>query len=129
MSTAKGALHLIHPTCHLFATLEKNRNKAGSGASEAAAFRPGSRPLACKVHSADDEPSQLFWRIAMLRPRKMPRLWRIDIVSEQKTKCLGVVTAPDEEVAIKRACEKFVIEGPNNQRQLVARELSENRDK
>jgi hypothetical protein len=60
---------------------------------------------------------------AMPRPRKMPRLWRIDIVSEQKTKCLGVVTAPDEEAAIKRACEKFVIWEPSTQRQLVAREL------
>jgi hypothetical protein len=58
----------------------------------------------------------------------MPRLWRIDIVSEQKTKCLGVVTAPDEEAAIKRACEKFVIEDPSSQRQLVAQELSANRD-
>jgi hypothetical protein len=58
----------------------------------------------------------------------MPRLWRIDLVSE-KTKCLGVVTAPHEEAAIKRACEKFVIEDPSSQRQLVARELSANRDK
>jgi hypothetical protein len=28
----------------------------------------------------------------------MPRLWRIDLVSEQKTKCIGVVTAPHEEL-------------------------------
>jgi hypothetical protein len=58
----------------------------------------------------------------------MPRLWRIDLVSERKTKCLGVVTAPDEEVAIKRACEKFVIEDLISQRQLVVRELPANRD-
>jgi hypothetical protein len=57
------------------------------------------------------------------RPRKMPRLWRIDLVSEQKTKCLGVVTASDEEIAIRRACEKFDIVNPTTQRQLVAREL------
>jgi hypothetical protein len=59
----------------------------------------------------------------MHRPRKMPRLWRIDIVSEQKTKCLGVVTAPDEEAAIKRACEKFEVADPKTQGQLVASEL------
>jgi hypothetical protein len=53
----------------------------------------------------------------------MPRLWRIDLVSEQKTKCVGVVTAPDEEVAIKRACEKFSIADPQEKRQLIAREL------
>jgi hypothetical protein len=61
--------------------------------------------------------------IAMHRPRKMPRLWRIDLVSEQKTKCLGVVTAPDEEVAVERACEKFSIADPQEKRQLIAREL------
>jgi hypothetical protein len=59
----------------------------------------------------------------MHRPRKMPRLWRIDIVSEQKTNCLGVVTAPDEEVAIKRAREKFSIADTQEKGQLTAREL------
>jgi hypothetical protein len=53
----------------------------------------------------------------------MPRLWRIDLVSDQKTKCIGVVTAPDKEAAIKRACEKFDIVDPRSQRQLIAREL------
>jgi hypothetical protein len=53
----------------------------------------------------------------------MPRLWRIDLVSEQKTKCLGVVTAPDEESAIEQAFKKFDISDPRTQSQLVAREL------
>ena len=55
----------------------------------------------------------------------MPRLWRIDLVNEQKTKCIGVIPAPDKEVAIKRACEKFDIVDPKSQRQLLARELGE----
>ena len=46
----------------------------------------------------------------MQRPRKMPRQWRIAMVSEQKAKSLRVVvTASDEEAAIERACEKFSI--------------------
>jgi len=53
----------------------------------------------------------------------MPRLWRIDLVSDQITKCVGVVAAPDEEIAIKRACEKFEVVDPTTQGQLVAREL------
>ena len=36
----------------------------------------------------------------------MPRLWRVYIVSEQKTKCVGIVTALDEKVAIKQVSEK-----------------------
>ena len=59
----------------------------------------------------------------MHRPRNMPRLWRIDLVSDQITKCVGVVAAPDEEIAIKRACEKFEVVDPTTQGQLVAREL------
>jgi len=57
------------------------------------------------------------------RLRKMPRVWRIDVVGEQKIKPIGVVTAPDKEVAIRRACQKFNIVDPRTLRQLIAREL------
>src|SRR5262249_37702843 len=68
----------------------------------------------------------VFWGAAAVhrpRLRQMPRLWRIDLVSEEKTRCIGVVTAPDKEIAIKRACEKFDIVDTTTQRQLVARKL------
>jgi hypothetical protein len=56
----------------------------------------------------------------------MPRHVRTvgtDLVSEEKTKCLGVVTASDEEIAISRVCEKFDIVDPEQQIQLTAREI------
>jgi hypothetical protein len=45
----------------------------------------------------------------------MPRLWRINLVGEQSTKYVGIVTTPDEEIAIKRAREKFDIVDPKAQ--------------
>jgi hypothetical protein len=53
----------------------------------------------------------------------MPRLWRIDRVRENKTEYVGVVTASDEEAAIKQACDKFNIVDLEHQSQLVTREL------
>ena len=57
------------------------------------------------------------------RLRKMPRLWRIDRVRENNTEYVGVVTASDEEAAVKEACEKFNIVDSEHQSQLVTREL------
>jgi len=61
----------------------------------------------------------------MHRPhlRKVPRVWRIDRVRENNTEYVGVVTASDEEAAVKQACEKFNIVDPEHQSQLVTREI------
>ena len=64
-----------------------------------------------------------FWMPHRPRLRQMPRLWRIDRVSDETTEYVGVVTASDKDAAIKQACEKFGIVDPERQGQLVARKV------
>jgi hypothetical protein len=56
-------------------------------------------------------------------PRSHPCIWRIDRVFGATTEYVGVVTALDADAAIERACEKFSITNPEDQRQLIACKL------
>ena len=57
-------------------------------------------------------------------PRLHERIWRIDLlgVDDEPPAYLGIVAAPNEETAIKRACDVFGI-AERYQKELIVREM------
>jgi hypothetical protein len=55
---------------------------------------------------------------------KSTPIWRISVIGGKKAEYLGIITAPDAQAAIDKACEEFHVTNPERRKRVVAQPIA-----